>query len=107
MRAEQVRKLADRFDQALRDQLGPIGYGQMIVDNLIETNPSICHSHDHCDSNQVMLDCLAMIWDCDLNDPDLLAPDIWDLALDTIDLAWELWKARTQAHSLSANQPSP
>lgn len=47
------QRLALAFSRALREAL-PAVMHSVIVANRQETDPGICHSHDHCDANMVM-----------------------------------------------------
>tara|TARA_R110002126_G_scaffold257592_1_gene400640 strand:+ start:184 stop:495 length:312 start_codon:yes stop_codon:yes gene_type:complete len=48
--------LAEKFTELLRATLTPSEFAEMADANANETNPGICHSHDYCDANQIMLD---------------------------------------------------
>jgi hypothetical protein len=49
---------AERFAQALKDEIGPHEFAEMLDRNGVEENPNICHSHDFTDANVVMSDVL-------------------------------------------------
>ncbi len=49
-------KLAAEFSRLLVNQIGDENWQRVIELNESEANPAICHSHDYCDANQVMLD---------------------------------------------------
>lgn len=91
-------ELASLFDSELRKAIGPIAYAQTIEANRLEPNPSVCHSHDHCDSNQLWLDCLSSLEGQEVRPFDCAA-DIRDEYLDLINDSWSLWLEATGAHS--------
>ncbi len=47
--------LAREFSCALRACLGPEDINEVLIRNQIETDSRICHSHDFCDANVVLL----------------------------------------------------
>jgi hypothetical protein len=49
-------KLAKKFSQLLIDEIGRFKVCRVNKRNSRETNKHICHSHDFCDANQVMID---------------------------------------------------
>lgn len=49
-------QLAARFKKFLIDEIGPEKYAETIELNRQETDKNICHSHDFCDANMVMLE---------------------------------------------------
>ena len=55
-----VLKLAKDFATLLSDELSSESLAKVIALNAAETNAEICHSHDYCDPNQVMLDAMAL-----------------------------------------------
>jgi hypothetical protein len=98
MRAKiQANELASLFDSELKKAIGPVTYCKVIRDNWKEPNRSICHSHDHCDSNQLWLDCLSSLEGQEVRPFDCAA-DICDEYLDLIDQAWNLWLEATGAN---------
>lgn len=46
--------LARAFSCCLRAFMGDTDLAQADEDNATEVNPNICHSHDHCDANEIM-----------------------------------------------------
>ena len=48
--------LAVEFSRRLRDELTPEQLAEVVAANRAERSPLICHSHDYCDANQIMLD---------------------------------------------------
>ena len=56
-----VRQLAVRFGKLLRENMSAKEYRLVVHRNHKETQPSVCHSHDFCDSNMVMFDALVSL----------------------------------------------
>jgi len=56
-----VRQLAVRFGKLLRQNMSAKEYRLVVHRNRKETQPSVCHSHDFCDSNMVMRDALLSL----------------------------------------------
>lgn len=56
-----VTKLANQFSLVLRDWMTEDQMAEVLLRNVNETNPSICHTHDFVDANQAMLDAAEMI----------------------------------------------
>lgn len=50
-----VETLALRFATLLQEVLGEAVVAQIDGRNAAEKNPGVCHSHDFCDANEVML----------------------------------------------------
>jgi hypothetical protein len=50
--------LAYAFSENLRACIGIEKLHDVVLLNQAETNPAVCHSHDYCDANQVMIDTL-------------------------------------------------
>lgn len=55
-----ILKLAKDFATLLNDELSSENLAKVIALNAAETNTEICHSHDFCDPNQVMIDAMAL-----------------------------------------------
>ena len=53
--------LAREFSRLLAGEIGLVRLGRIIERNATEADTRICHSHDYCDANQVMLDAMALI----------------------------------------------
>lgn len=53
--------LAAAFSVELEQTLTYDQFEEVLHRNAAETDPRICHSHDFCDANQVMLDALSAI----------------------------------------------
>ena len=47
--------LAERFESRLREAIGPEALRKVAELNAAETVEGVCHSHDFCDANEVML----------------------------------------------------
>jgi hypothetical protein len=54
-----VYKLARKFSANLHLVLTEEQMGQVVDRNSEEENPNICHTHDFCDPNQVIIDTLG------------------------------------------------
>lgn len=76
-------KLASAFNVVLFDWIGP-KLGQVVIQNRQQSDPSICHTHDWCDSNQAMIDAFENTFK---RLPDLQGPDG-----DLMDCAWSTSK---------------
>ena len=75
--------LAEKFVELLRAALTPSEFAEMADANANETNPDICHSHDYCDANQIMLDALQSLgieYDAD----SALHSDAWTYAREEL-----------------------
>lgn len=88
MKVDKV-KLATKFDELLIKVIGPENYAEAIRLNQQEPDPEICHSHDFCDANMVMLDAVQS-FDLD-EDQAMEVMTNEDIAND----AWTYWKKRT------------
>lgn len=55
-KATDARTLAREFSASLRALLSPEEIELVIARNAAEKDPNICHSHDFCDANVVLLD---------------------------------------------------
>jgi len=55
MTTTQIDRLARVFLRGLRKEIGAAKFRKARVLNADETNPMVCHSHDFCDANMVML----------------------------------------------------
>lgn len=54
-----VYDLARRFARQLAETVTPEQLDEINIRNAAEINENVCHSHDFCDANQVMLDAFA------------------------------------------------
>lgn len=50
-----VEILAKEFSEALKSQLSEDEMREIVQRNRAETHPRICHTHDFCDTNMVLL----------------------------------------------------
>jgi hypothetical protein len=83
MNTPNAYELATAFSRILRDTLTDEQLSDVRARNAAETNPSICHSHDYCDANQVMIDALQSVgYPYSMDDDALFALecDAWELA---------------------------
>jgi hypothetical protein len=69
-------QLAEKFTELLRATLTDAEWLELIDANANETNASVCHSHDYCDANQVMLDAISAL-KIDYTDEFTLWFDAW------------------------------
>jgi hypothetical protein len=79
-----ILKLAIDFVRLLNETLGVEKIAQVNALNATEPNVDVCHSHDFCDPNQVMIDAMA------LQGADFDAPN--NQQADEINQAWWLAK---------------
>lgn len=74
--------LAKAFSEELAATLTAEQMDAVNERNTSETDKNICHSHDFCDANQVMLDAMASLgreWDnCD--EDNAMVTDAWNIA---------------------------
>lgn len=80
------------------DDLGREYLAECVSLNAAESDPGICHSHDHVDANQTMLDAIEELTGLDVsNDMDILFPESeteTSLALHSVmQSAWSVAKA--------------
>lgn len=54
-------QLAEKFTELLRATLTESEFAEMADANANESDPAVCHTHDYCDANQIMLDALAAL----------------------------------------------
>lgn len=57
-----VARLAKKFTENLRQEVGDGNMLQIAERNRDEKDPNICHSHDFCDANQVMIDSFELLY---------------------------------------------
>ncbi len=53
--------LAAAFSVGLREELSPWQFEEALRLNGVEADPQVCHSHDFCDANMVMLEALEAL----------------------------------------------
>lgn len=80
--SEQIKNLSVAFSEALVEDLGTETVTTIIERNAAETDPNVCHSHDFCDANMVMLAAFESHFDrvANLNDDAYLMSQAWDEA---------------------------
>jgi len=54
-----VENVAKRFTEQLIKTIGKRDWAKVVRRNATEATHDVCHSHDFCDANQVMLDVFA------------------------------------------------
>ena len=85
-------KLAKLFSKILIEELGEEKMRETIARNKATNNVMICHSHDFCDANMVMLEA----W-CKLNPPNTVDGEcdgfFVDDTYDLVNIAWHEAKA--------------
>ena len=69
-------QLAEKFTELLRATLTPSEFAEMANANANETDAGICHTHDYCDANQVMLDAMSALG-IGYTDENTLWSDAW------------------------------
>jgi hypothetical protein len=87
VRADMVKALAVEFCKELLECLGEEKMREVVARNAAETDDNICHSHDFCDANQVMLDAMKKLG-FELDD----GLDDGENNHEGINLAWDLAK---------------
>lgn len=81
-------QLAQRFSELLKRNIGT-SITEVIGRNIVETNLDVCHSHDFCDANEVML----QAWkDCGHNPDDVTGEKQTDEARRLWETAWDIAK---------------
>ena len=85
--------LAERFESRLREAIGPEALRKVAELNAAETIAGVCHSHDFCDANEVMLLALE-----DLGLPSPVDEDeaVRDEADAVVAEAWAIFRRRIQ-----------
>lgn len=59
------KELLVEFCRALREEIGDEEYAEVLALNAQETDPNVCHSHDYCDANMVMLATVQRVYGLD------------------------------------------
>lgn len=73
-----VEELARKFCELMCAALTPAQLVRVKFANHAETNPSVCHTHDYCDANEVMAEACDL---CDVGADDTeIQQAAWDLA---------------------------
>jgi len=93
MNRDTVARTADAFDENLRKAISPAQYRLIRKRNRTEPNEHVCHSHDFCDPNMLMLDALMRVTG---RTEDQVLEDVGnDGPLTALwNAAWDVWKAR-------------
>ena len=85
--------LAERFESRLREAIGPEALRKVAELNAAETIAGVCHSHDFCDANEVMLLALE---DLGLPSPVDEVEAVRDEADAVVAEAWAIFRRRIQ-----------
>ncbi len=90
---EQITALAAEFKKHLVAYIGLNLYEQAIKRNRAEPAGSgICHTHDHCDANQMMLDAFQVVFNREAGDGEFDGDGQWGKDMETINTAWNEWR---------------
>jgi hypothetical protein len=84
--AKKVQSLANDFDIRIKTALGDVDYTLAIEENATETNPGICHTHDHCDANVVMAEAFKHVAGYEIDLQSSYDAQLWNDA-------WNQWKS--------------
>jgi Protein of unknown function DUF262 len=91
------QKLANRFVELLVQELGASTFQEVVEHNAAETNPSVCHSHDFCDANMVMVvawhETVGRHFEAESERQTAIWSKAWDLAKELMPKHLELLKA--------------
>lgn len=58
---ETTKQLGEVFTQYLRREIGPQRFTEVVRRNAVEQSPSVCHSHDFIDANEVMAEAFRAV----------------------------------------------
>lgn len=83
-------RLAEAFADAIWHEIGADNYAEVFRRNLAETDSCVCHSHDFCDPNQVMLDAFELAFGREAE----FSGDGEGDDMPTVRAAWQLWDPR-------------
>lgn len=72
--------LARVFVALLKRDIGETHYAQVVERNRTEENPSICHSHDFCDANEVMAEAFECVADAPVDPHNGYDSELWSAA---------------------------
>lgn len=78
-----VARLAAEFSNELRDCLTANELRECVALNAIEADPMVCHSQDHCDANQCMLDAMdtcSLVFDPESDGMNAIMDRAWTMA---------------------------
>lgn len=87
----QAQQVGAAFESLLWQQLGEANYREVAERNHRETDPNICHTHDFCDANQVMMDAFEKVLG---REPDIQSPT----DMQVFDAAWVIGRQRLEGH---------
>lgn len=87
----QAQQVGAAFESLLWQQLGEENYREVAERNRRETDPIICHTHDFCDANQVMMDAFEKALG---REPDIQSPT----DMQVFDAAWAIGRQRLESH---------
>ena len=76
--------LAEKFVELLRAALTPSEFAEMADANANETDARICHSHDYCDANQIMLGAVEALGALGIENTDGVFGDAWTYAREEL-----------------------
>lgn len=74
-----AEQLSREFSRIVAEWCGA-NTGEIVLRNIAEKNPNICHSHDFCDANQAMIDAcenLGLDHECGANP---IVVEAWEIA---------------------------
>jgi hypothetical protein len=86
----QTFEIAFQFSMGLRKALSPDQITVINARNAAESNPSVCHSHDFCDANEVMDDAFRNVTGASVTDPETVNDDA---NLSQWNIAWSIARA--------------
>lgn len=93
-KAVSAQALSGAFVSVLREWLTPAWFAEMQMRNSLQANPTICHSHDHCDANMAMVAAYCRL--AELNEAeyelcaDASSSTTYDALMALFDEAWKL-----------------
>lgn len=93
----QAQQVGAAFESLLWERLGEENYREAAERNRRETNPLICHTHDFCDANQVMMDAFEKVLG---REPDIQSPT----DMQVFDAAWAIGRQRLESNAHVAVQ---
>ncbi len=92
----QIDKIAAKFGEYLTTAIGTVGYKKTVKLNRAEPDRHICHSHDFCDANDVMIEAFTIVMG---REPECGTTPECEADMETINAAWSTWKSLTNAHA--------
>lgn len=79
---QQATNIGCRFLVLLKEEIGPRKYEAVVVYNEIETDPSVCHSQDFCDANDLMDEAFTAFTGCKVEPSSQDHANLWSAAWD-------------------------